>query len=65
MLQEDSKTGLKIWQRSTDTGLKAMKGMAIIDRPAHVIIKVIGDSNYRSDYDPVYDHSNYLMKVAD
>ena len=56
---------MKIWQRSTDAGLKAMKGMAIIDRPAYQVIKVIGDPNYRTDYDPVYDHSNYLMKVAD
>ena len=64
-LTDDTKVGLKIWQRSTDLGLKAMKAQAIIDRPAHQIIKVIGDSNYRTDYDPVYDHSNYLMKVAD
>lgn len=42
-----------------------MKAFAVIDRPADQIIKVIGDSNYRSDYDNVYDGSEFLEKVAD
>ena len=42
-----------------------MKAVAIIDRKPDDIINVIGDSSYRNDYDPVYDFSKFLEKVAD
>ncbi|CDW89743.1 start domain containing protein [Stylonychia lemnae] len=64
ILTEDKKEGLKIWQRTSESGLKCMKAQAIIERKASDIIKVIGDTKYRNDYDPVYDHSNFLEKVA-
>lgn len=41
-----------------------MKATAVIDRPPHEIIKVIGDGNYRTDYDPVYDGSHYIERIA-
>jgi len=41
-----------------------MKAQAVIEFPPSVVIKVIGNANYRTDYDPVYDYSNFLMKVA-
>ena len=41
-----------------------MKAQAVIEFPPSVVIKVIGNANYRADYDPVYDYSNFLMKVA-
>lgn len=64
-LQEDKKEGLHIWQRTSASGLKCMKAVAVIERSPEAIIKVIGDSAYRNDYDPVYDYSTFLEKVAD
>jgi hypothetical protein len=65
ILVEDKKENLKIWQRTSESGLKCMKAVSHINRPAELIIKVIGDSAYRNDYDPVYDYSDFLVKVAD
>eukprot|EP00347_Sterkiella_histriomuscorum_P015068 403358431 len=64
-LVEDKKEGLNIWQRTNSNGLKCMKAVAVIERSPEQIIKVIGDSKYRNDYDPVYDYSTFLEKVAD
>jgi hypothetical protein len=64
ILVEDKKESLKIWQRTSEKGLKCMKAQSIIERKASDIIKVIGDARYRNDYDPVYDHSIFLEKVA-
>lgn len=65
ILTEDKKENLKIWQRTSANGLKCMKAVSHLDRSPDDVIRVIGDSSYRNDYDPVYDFSDFLVKVAD
>jgi hypothetical protein len=61
----DKKEGIIIWQRTTPEGLKAMKAVANVNRPASIILKVIGDDRYRRDYDVVFDGGHNIEKIAD
>ncbi|CDW82258.1 star-related lipid transfer protein 4 [Stylonychia lemnae] len=62
---EDKKKGLNIWQRTSENGLKCMKAQGIIEKKADDIVKVIGDDDYRKYFDPVFDFSTVLERVAD
>ena len=65
VLLEDKNEGLTVWQRTSEDGHKAMKAMALINWSPDDIIRVIGDANYRKDYDKVYDDGRILQKIAD
>ncbi len=42
-----------------------MMATAEINRSPDEVFRVIGDSNYRRDYDSVYDGSTFLERIAD
>jgi hypothetical protein len=61
----DKKVNLKVWQRTTAEGLQSIKATGIINRPASLIFRVIGDDEYRGGYDPTYESGYFLERIAD
>lgn len=42
-----------------------MKATAVINRGADTIMRVVGEDKYRKMYDPIYDSSSFLERIAD
>ena len=59
----DKKEGVIIHQKTGETGLTCLKAEGILQYRAEDIFKVIGNDDYRADFDAVMDKS-YLLEKA-
>jgi hypothetical protein len=61
----DKKADLVVSQRTTAEGLNSIKARGMINWSTQQIFRVIGDDKYRKQYDPIYDSSTFLERIAD
>ena len=62
---EDKKAGLTIWQRTSESGLKAMKAESMVNFSTIDLFKTLGNAKYRRDYDEVYDGGHNIERIGD
>lgn len=62
----NSKEGIKLWQKPTVDGFQIFKTIGVIRHPAEAIQRVICNNRaYRAKYDPQFDCAMFLERVAD
>lgn len=63
---EDKKEGLKLWQRKGEGSYSCVKMQGVIDQAPHDVMTVFTHNRkYRKQYDPNFDKSSQIERIAD